>query len=526
MFNITIFENIILDLAKAVKVISFYPEGHPSLNKALNKIASDIGTLCSGDRLEIEIAKDHFLVRNTKVTLTNPLIREFLQTLFLRRVNRIIFNCKVSGEELYDFLNILTMDMNTIFSAGGLENIIDSRNIENIALSERQFAKHMEIKSQKGVEITSENQTSEKPVFSLDDLNLNVINKNFEGAGKTEKKKETDEELWERIKTALTDIKKNNNAGLYIENLKDIDNIVNRSEENDKLTIDIFHHLSLDAKDTSVVFGIRKEAEAFVRDKLNTKKIKRLIDIMITNQGKDELLNKIHTIISVLGINAVDVILERLTSSNDIKERRFIINEITKLGEKAFERVIYYLDDERWFVVRNMLTILGFAGQEKYLQDLKKLMDHPDVRVRKELVKTLARIPGRESLKYLREMLKKEGDDVKQLVIFSLGILKDEGSLPEIINELSINSNPSIKKEALLAIGRIGNKVAFEVLKDYATKKTFFNKANNKILRLNAIEGLSEIKGQDTEKVLEKLIRDSDIEIREKAFDALQKIRI
>lgn len=88
------------------------------------------------------------------------------------------------------------------------------------------------------------------------------------------------------------------------------------------------------------------------------------------------------------------------------------------------------------------------------------------------------------------------------------------------------NNNPLIKKEALLALGRIGNKTAFDILKDFAMKKTFFNKATNKILRLNAIDGLSEIKGEETFKVLEKLIKDSDIEIREKAFNALQKIRV
>lgn len=195
--------------------------------------------------------------------------------------------------------------------------------------------------------------------------------------------------------------------GLYIENLKDVNDIVNRNKENDNLLIDIFYTLSLDAQNNNTIFGIKKEAEAFIRDKLNNEKINRLIDVIIANKDNELLLEKVNTIFTILGTTAVDILLDRLTNSNDIKERRFIINEITKLGEKAFERVIYYLEDERWFVVRNMLTILGFAGQEKYLPDLKKLMDHPDVRVRKELVKTLARIPGKESLKYLREMLKK-----------------------------------------------------------------------------------------------------------------------
>lgn len=526
MFSVSSFENIIIDIAKAVKVISFYPEGHPSLLKALNKIAQDISSLCNGERLEIEITKDNFIVKNTKVTITNPLIREFLQTLFLRRVNKIIFTCKVTGDELYDFLSILNMDINAIFSAGGLENILDNRNIENIALSERQFAKHMEIKNQKQKEASTEQTSEEKPIFSLEDIDFNIVNPNINNTEQSTKQKESDESLWVRIKQALKDIKKNNDVGLYIENLKDVNDIVNRNKENDNLLIDIFYTLSLDAQNNNTIFGIKKEAESFIRDKLNNEKINRLIDVIIANKDNELLLEKVNTIFTILGTTAVDILLDRLTNSNDIKERRFIINEITKLGEKAFERVIYYLEDERWFVVRNMLTILGFAGQEKYLPDLKKLMDHPDVRVRKELVKTLARIPGKESLKYLREMLKKEADDVKHLIIFSLGILKDTASLPDIIKELNENNNPLIKKEALLALGRIGNKTAFDILKDFAMKKTFFNKATNKILRLNAIDGLSEIKGEETFKVLEKLIKDSDIEIREKAFNALQKIRV
>lgn len=524
--NITL-ENTIIDLAKATKVISFYPEGHPSLQKALNKIAEDISKLCKGDRLEIEVTKDSFIIKNNKINLTNPIIREFLQILFLRRVNKIIFTCSVSGEELYEFLNILNMDINSIFSAGGLETIIDSRNIENIALSERQFKRHNDSKLQKqNAGITFQEGNKENPIFSLDEINLNILDQNLPSTAHTNKEQESDESLWRRIKDALKDIKKNNDIGLYIENLKEVDDILSRNKENFEFLLDIFFYFSVDAKDNNLVFGIKKEAEAFLRDRVNSEKISKLIDIMLSNKNNDVILQQINSIFSVLGASAVDILLERLTTSNDLKERRFIITEITKLGEIAFERVIYYLDDERWYVVRNMLTILGFAGQDKYLPALKKVIDHPDIRVRKELVKTLARMPGKESLRYLRDMLKKEDEEVKQLIIFSLGILKDVDSLPEIIRELNENNNPIIKKEALLAIGRIGTKNAINVLKDFAMKKTFFNKANNKILRLNAIDGLSEIKSEESIKILEKLITDSDIEIREKAFNALQKIRV
>lgn len=524
MINISTVENILLDLSKALKVITFYPEGHPTLNKVLDKVAKDISALCKNDKIEIEITKDHFTVQNSKVNLTNPVMRELLQTLFLRRVNKIIFTCKVSGEELYDFINLLTLDMNAIFSAGGLENIMETRNIENIALSERQFAKHMELKLKKGIEASTK-QNSEKPIFSLDDLNIDISTQSLPSLQGVKKSEETDEELWERIKKALVDIKKNQDIGLYLENIKDVDTIVNKNKDNDNLMMDIFYTYAFDASDNSLIFGFRKEAETFVKNKLTNELINRLLDIMLLNQNNETIINKIHTIFLVSGVYAIDTILNKLTSSNDIKERRFIINLVTKLGQQAFERVIYFLDDERWYVVRNMLTILGFAGQEKYLNEISKLMDHPDMRVRKELVKTFSRIPGKDSLRYLREMLKKEGDEVKQLVIFSLGILKDESSLPDIINELNQNNNLTIKREALLAIGRIGNNTAFNILKDFATRRTFFNKATNKILRLNAIDSLSEIKGEETKKVLEKLTGDSDTEVREKAFDALQKIR-
>ncbi|MCX7770203.1 MAG: HEAT repeat domain-containing protein [Proteobacteria bacterium] len=522
-------DSIIIDFAKTLKAVSFYPESHPALVSALQRIVSNINSFAKKEPLIIEITKEAISTKNTRIPVVQPVLRDLVQTLILRRVNKIIFNHGVDADELYTFMQFLTMEAGNIFSAGGLEVLIENSNIRNIALSETQLSKNL---------VKKKDEKQDVLVTGTDIFDVNLFVPKEEAPVKhaetsyvketLEREKISIEEAFRKFKLDLIESKAKNDSAKYIAILKELTGFLNNLDWGIyfKNIIEIIELLIAHIEDKTTLPGISKEAKKFLNERLNEKRLLIFAEILIKNINLEFVANKIRKIFKFIGEPAVEVFLSLLSSANDIKTRKIIINELTQMGDVAFNRVVYHLTDERWYIVRNMVTILGIFGKKEAIPYLLEVSKHSDARIRKEVVKSLARIQDPQAFNILREMLNYETEDVRKLIIFSLGIMKDTNSIKSILSVLENESSISLKKEALVALGRIGHHSILPILKKYATKKGFFNKAENKVLRLSAIDGLSEIKHEDSAKILEKLLKDSDDDIRDAAFEALQKIKL
>jgi len=522
-------ESLIIDFAKTLKAVSFYPENHPALVSALEKIASNINAFAKKEPITFEITKDAVITKNARINILQPVLRDFVQTLILRRVNKIIFSSGVDADELYTFMQFLTMEVGNIFSAGGLEVLVENSEIKHIALSETQLMRSLTKKKKDlsevlvtGNEIFDVNLFDVKEKKEIKNAETSFVRDTIE----TEKL--TIEDTFKKFKLDLSEAKANNDAAKYIEILKNLTNFLNNIDWSAfyKNICGLFELLITHTEDKTTLHGIVSEAKKFIFERFNEERLQLFAEILIENVNVDFEVNKIRKIFNFIGEPAVDTLLNLLSSANDIKIRRIILNEITNLGDVAFQKVIHYLSDERWYIVRNMVTILGIFGKKEAVPYLIKVSKHSDPRIRKEVVKALARIQDPKGFEILREMLNYEIEDVKKLIIFSLGIMKDTSSIKSILSVLENENNLSLKKEALVALGRIGQHSIIPILKKYALRKGFFNKAENKTLRLSAIDGLSEVKHPDAVKVLESLLKDRDDDIRDAAFEALQKLKV
>lgn len=533
------FNVLIFDLAKLTKAVNFYPENHPSLIAALNAFVNDINEFAKSSDLIFEITKDTFIVQGQKVLLPHPVLKDLSQTFVLRRVNKLIFHSGVSSQELLHFLQLINMDVGTLYSAGGLEVLIENSDIRNIALSELHLTKLLSKKeSQKaagvgmGVKISAvvENEDVMSKATGLKEtteVEHNLL-KHVIGGKNFEEKPKTKEELFAEIVGLLKSSREQNNIGDYLKALKNAGDLIAElswEEDYDKI-LKIFELLVSDINNENSIAGIKREAKNFVCNTLNEQRIDLLVALLLKNIQDFKVVDNIRKILSAVGEPAVEVILEKLTASNDLRTRRLLIDEVTKLGEVAFQRVLVHLNDDRWYVVRNMVTILGVFCKDRSLSKLFEVANHPDIRVRKEVVKTLVRISHPTIVPFLLKRLSQEVDDVKLLIIFSLGIIKSKEAVDKFVSILQNEKSLSIKKEVLIALGRIGTKEVFPILKSYALKKGFFKKADTKVLRIAAINGLADIKTKEKCELLEMLLKDSDADIRDAAFEALQKGKV
>jgi len=126
------------------------------------------------------------------------------------------------------------------------------------------------------------------------------------------------------------------------------------------------------------------------------------------------------------------------------------------------------LKDERWYVVRNMVTILGEIASPDSLRALQQTATHPEAKVRKEVVKSLVKIAPQACENTLVSMLADSDREVVRQVIFSLGVLRSKAAIRPLLDIVTAADaflkELELKKLAVSALGRIGDRQATEPL--------------------------------------------------------------
>ena len=128
-----------------------------------------------------------------------------------------------------------------------------------------------------------------------------------------------------------------------------------------------------------------------------------------------------------LGDPGIDWLNLVLADSENRRNRRLLAEAIADLCRKNPERLAPWLADPRWFVVRNVVHILGWIGGDQIVGLLQGALRHPDVRVRQEAIAAL----GQVDLKLARPLLVRmlDGADPRMMsaVLHQLSGARDAG---------------------------------------------------------------------------------------------------
>ncbi|MBI5710812.1 MAG: HEAT repeat domain-containing protein [Candidatus Eisenbacteria bacterium] len=127
-----------------------------------------------------------------------------------------------------------------------------------------------------------------------------------------------------------------------------------------------------------------------------------------------------------LGDPAVDWLNLTLAESQQRKTRRLLAEAIAHLCRDNPERLAPWLSDPRWYVVRNVVHILGWIGGNQIVGLLQVALRHPEPRVRQEVVAALGQADPAVARPLLLHML--EGADTRMFcsVLHHLSIERDE----------------------------------------------------------------------------------------------------
>ena len=153
-----------------------------------------------------------------------------------------------------------------------------------------------------------------------------------------------------------------------------------------------------------------------------------------------------------LGEPAVDWLNLVLAESQDKRHRRQIAEAIADLCRSNPERLAPWISDPRWFVVRNVVHILGWIGGPGVVGLLRSASRHPDARVRIDVITALAGVGLEKSRPILLKMLEGADTRIFSAVLHQLSGERDPETgrlLLQMMQDSSFEQRPVEEKRAI-----------------------------------------------------------------------------
>jgi HEAT repeat protein len=229
-------------------------------------------------------------------------------------------------------------------------------------------------------------------------------------------------------------------------------------------------------------------------------------------------------IIGSLGGEVGLALADALGEARDRYQRRNLVDAMVALGPTGQALAEGMLDDSRWYVVRNGVTVLGEVGGEGAVAHLTGTLANPDPRVRKEAVWALAKLGGEDSAMLLLGMLEDGDAEVRSMAARSLGVLRIEKAVRPLLNLLESEEEEDVQIEGLRALGQIGDPGAVPQIEKRAVGGIFSRPTQE--IRIAAYRALAGIGTPHAVGLLEKATNDSDSGVRTVAQALLAKRRL
>jgi HEAT repeat protein len=230
--------------------------------------------------------------------------------------------------------------------------------------------------------------------------------------------------------------------------------------------------------------------------------------------------------LALLQRNSVKPLIKLLGERKKSKTRRVICDALSQIGRNAIELFTPFMDDPRWYLVRNITYILGRIGKEESLPYLQKAFNHQEVRVRREVIQALGLIGGPKAVGLLVKALTDEDARIRSMAAINLGkVGKKTGLVPllEAVQSKEFQKrDPSEIKAFFDAIGMLASNESIPVLRQLLERKSWFGRGKTEEIRIGAANALAVIGTPEANAILMSGKDSKDESIRDACLQALR----
>jgi len=446
-----VFQNII----KAKKTFRMYPQNNPIYIKTLeDSYARFQNYFDYKDDLALQI-KQNSISYDSEQIYYNPEKEDNLALFFFKDgLREISFKKGLLREELEEFLKIIALDFDREVVDDDVVTLLWEKDFQNIQYIvdeaflidsdeedyETQAANKVKEESsdvdrlmKAYVEGIKEEEVKDIPIIPVTDRDLQML--------LTEMEKDTADKT-EKLVAILFEI-------LY------------QSEGASNLLEDALMFLketikfSMKHGDINVVLAVMKEAKEMLESPLYPEEVKKYMRMILLYPGAEEIISLLGEVldsgieieekvfsefVELLDKNAISPLVKILGELKTIHVRKKVIEALIIVGRKDIRTLARGLDDQRWYVVRNIIYILRNIGDKGAVEFFLRTIRHGDVRVRKEVIRALGEMGGQGVFQTLRECLDDSDVQVRIASVRAMSSLGLEASKKIIIEKISESS--------------------------------------------------------------------------------------
>ena len=192
----------------------------------------------------------------------------------------------------------------------------------------------------------------------------------------------------------------------------------------------------------------------------------------VVTAAMDGSSDSARKLLDMSGPRAIPLLVHHLATEPHRHRRKILMDTISALASIDHRPALASLEDHRWFLVRNMVTVLSKAAPSQTVGRISKLTVHPDARVRREVVRALSVSGGDEHLPAVARSLADHDASVRLAAIAGLGSIDTESAvnmLKEVATSKSRTSRE--RKEALTSLSMTSRNSARTILEQTARRR-------------------------------------------------------
>lgn len=496
------------EILKGVKAIAFYPEGHPLRGEIVHRAYQAVMSLMKREGVCLIVHRNGLSVAGREEEIENsPVAISLAKELFSREIQRLTLLPELSPGDLTEFLLLLSMETRTILGEGGLASLLERRGIRTIIANEIDIAAVFTKRS--AGDATEE--AAPEPIGPGTDEGAGTGKGVAKGEGGTTTSVEvslpcdTDpsiEELLALMETEQDDSVYENLSGRLISK----GHALKAEGDFDRLFPILLGLLNQNANQLRSPACRASALDAF-RQLARDEMAEHLLDHL---EDKDFSRKEIVCLIlHHLGEEVVNSIVGRIAAGDNQYAEKTLTTAILRIGPPAIPPLLEILKDGRRQFVLTAIAILGEMGNRDAVRGLSPAACHLDSRIRIDAIRALARIGGKEATDVLMDLLQNDNRAVRRQVILWLGITRNERGVQPLLNLVFerdlMGKSLTLKKEALLAIGRIGDRRALDDLFRLVRKTRWLSSRRWKELKILAIEAIGRVGGDAAREFLEEI---------------------
>lgn len=253
------------------------------------------------------------------------------------------------------------------------------------------------------------------------------------------------------------------------------------------------------------------------------------VDLLVAflDQADVDALVELDPFLDALPREAIPGLCQVLGRAREARSRKRLIEGLVRMGKGEVSAFLPLLKDHRWFLVRNIVLILGTAEDPAAVPALEQALKHDDFRVRREAVTALGRIRTGEAWTILVEAL---ADRESRVRIAAARSLADHGDRSAPPLKRAIESREFQKRELreiqafYEALAYSGRESVVPYLAEIARRRPLLGGSRADVLRVAACSALGYAGGEEARSVLKERAQDKSTEVRKAAQSSLRRL--